>query len=386
MRHMLLYAYSIVALLLPIRAQAQDFHQAPVPVAQRILSFKLRSPLVHLSLAEYAPSENSVFAGATTFRMYTRPASSVFLKIRWDMDASDGVAFSGWYDDQDHPAVVTHAYAAPGKKTITFELKLYNTLGQEQFAAKTVEIFVVPFPTSSHADSRGNTLFYWEGADGVYDKPLLSLEGFDPENDDQPAGNYAKGFDLAEAARSEGYDMLFLNFADGGGDVVRNKDVFLGACTFAHDKLAGRESAVQVVGASMGGTVERYGLAWAEDQTRRGHVTEHHVNTFISFDAPQQGAHLNIYLQNLLRDRGTPAQQQELQSVAAKQLLYENTYGSLYDVFFSGLTALNSDGNEQTNGYPRKCRNYAVSNGNFAPDYPEKTAGVDPLATLTIYK
>ena len=113
---------------------------------------------------------------------------------------------------------------------------------------------------------------------------------------------------------------------------------------------------------------------------------EHYVNTFISYDAPQQGAHVNVNLQNLLRDKGSATQQHTLRSTAARQLLYENTYGSIHDDFFSGLTSLNNAPSEYTNGYPRRCRNFSLSNGTFAPDYPGKVAGVDPLARLTIYK
>ncbi len=386
MRHMLLFAWPIVAFLLPVRSAAQDFRQSSVPITQQAVAFKLKTPIVHLALAAYAPSVNAVFAGTTTFRMYTRPASNIFLKVRWDMDASDGIAWSDWYDDQNNPAVVNWTYATPGKKTVTFDLRMYNTLGQEQQSTKTVEIVVVPFPTAMYADSHGNSIVYWQGADGVYDKPVLSLEGFDPENENQQVSSYAQGFDLAEAARSQGYDILFLNFADGGADAALNKDVFLGACAFAHDKLAGREAAVQVVGVSMGGAVARYGLAWAEERTRNGYPTEHYVNTFISFDAPQQGAHVNGNLQNLLKSRGTPTQQHTLQSTAAKEFLYDDVYGSLHASFYTAMTALNNTGTEYTNGYPRKCRNFAVSNGTFAPDYPSKVAGVDPLATLSIYK
>jgi hypothetical protein len=327
-----------------------------------------------------------VFAGATTFWLHTQPLSGVFLHIRWDMDASDGIAFSDWYENQDHPAVVTHTYATLGKKTITVEMTMYNTYGQRQTTTKQVEIMVVPSPTASYTDGLGNSLSYWEGDDGAYDRPVLNVEGFDPENEDGHAENYAKGFALAEEARGAGYDVLYLNFANGGLDLSVNKDVFLRACRFAHEKLGTTEAAVQVVGVSMGGTVARYGLAWAEDQTFRGMVTEHYVNTFISFDAPQQGAHLNMNLQNFLRERGTDDQRSVLWSAAARQMLYENTFGSFHDNFYTMLSALNPASGGPAVGYPRLSGNFAVSNGTYASPYPDKVAGVDPLATLTIYK
>lgn len=369
------------------RSLSQDFTATPIPISQPDVLFALKTPIVHLQLNEYIPSARTVYAGSTTFKLNTHPRSDIFLKLRWDMDASDGISFSDWYTDQNNPAVVTHSYTAPGKHTITFEIKMYNILGQEQTATKTAELFVVPFPTSAYKDGQGNRLYYWEGSDGVYDKPVLYVEGYDPLNENIPSSNYAVAFDLAEIARTQGYDILLLDYADGGADIRENKDVFLGACTFAHDKLLGLEAPVQVIGVSMGGVVARFGLAWAEDNARHENEPRHHfVNTFISFDSPQQGAHVNNYFQDFIRDRGAGAQGYVLQTPAAKQMLYYDSFGSKYAEFYTEMQALNNMVSGYTNGYPRRSKNFSVSNGNFNADYPAKTAGVDPLAVLTIYK
>jgi hypothetical protein len=375
-----------LVLLLPVLAHGQDFSGQSSAVPQCIVSFRLSTPVVHLSMAKYAPSVSTVMAGAVTFRFYTQPQSNIFLRVRWDLDASDGVAYSDWYDDLDHPAVVTAAYAATGRKTVTVQLQMYNVLGQMQEDTKQVDIFVVPVPAGAYADTRGNELMYWPGADGVFDRPVLVVEGFDPENNESPLDKYAVGFALAESARTAGYDLLFLNFADGGASIAANKDVFLGACTFAHDKLQGRNASVQVVALSMGGIVARYGLAYAEDRTSNGMRTDHFVNTFISFDAPQQGAHINFFLQNFLRDRGSPKQQRILSSTAARELLFNNAYGSLHDQIYAQVNALTDVYGSPRGGYPSLCRSYGISNGTLRPVYTDKVAGVDLLAKLTIYK
>jgi hypothetical protein len=376
----------LTAMLYPARTPAQDFRSEAVPVTQQVITCKLRTPIAHLSVSPYVPSRTTTFVGPTTFWFYTRPLASIFLQLQWDMDASDGVTFSDWYTNIDNPAVVTQTYATPGFKTITVHIQMYNTAGQRQDETKTIEIFVAPAPTATYADTHGNVLYYWEGMDGAYDKPVLNVEGFDPTNETDPLGNYAQGYSLVEEARAEGFDLLFLNFADGGADLSVNKDVFLGACKFAHSKLGDKAGAVQVVGVSMGGAIARYGLAWAEEKTKRGSPVDHYVNTFISFDAPQQGAHLNYGLQALLRNEGTAAQQLTLQSAAAKQLLYQDVYGSLHDNLFTTMNNLNPHEDGSAHGYPEMCRNYAISNGNYTAVYPDKVPGVDPLATLTIYK
>ncbi|MFN0159382.1 MAG: FlgD immunoglobulin-like domain containing protein [Bacteroidota bacterium] len=313
------------------------------------------------------------------------------MNIRWDTDlnASNGISWSNWETDQSSGYFrdVSANFVAPGKYTVTFEVKLSNSLGQSYYRQKRYDLYVAPMPTAVYRDLNNNKLFYFVGADNVYNKPTFLVEGFDPDNANLPQVNYALGFDLIEQARSQGYDIFIMEWADGGADLASNKEVFLGACKFLHSKLGTTEAAIQVVGISMGGAVARYGLAVAEWPAAVGSAayTEHYVNTFISFDSPQQGAHLNMGFQEFVQENGNPNQQLVLQSAAAKQMLYENVYGSVSQQFYSTLASLNNNGPAgYTNGYPRRCKNFTVSNGNHNAVYPGLTTST-PLATLRIH-
>jgi hypothetical protein len=381
---------------------SQNFDAAPVPfVPTNVVAFKMNLPITHLDINNYVASTRGIYAGRlATFKFYNRDypwtAPNLFMRIRWDsdLDATNGVTWGNWFQDQneDAYATVTKTYSTPGRYTLTFEIELYTSDGAQAYRRqKQYDITVVPTPTSVYKDSHGNQLFYWVGSDNVLNKPVLAVEGFDPDNSNTAAINYGIGFDLAELARAQGYDLFIVDWADGGADMTLNKDVFLGACQFLHTQLGGIEAAIQVVGISMGGVVAREGLAYAEDNSlaHPGQYIEHYVNTFISFDAPQQGGHMNTKLQAVLRDNGNSTQQITLQSMAAKQLLYEDVYDqtqTIHSDFYRNLRSLHNA--EQpfgfTNGYPRRCLNFSISNGNRNADYPSLTTH-DDLATLYEY-
>ncbi len=392
----------ILSFLVPARSIAQTFDSHPVLFnPSNAIAFKMNLPITHLDINNYVPSTRGVYAGRTaTFKFYNRDypwtALNLFMRIRWDsdLDASNGVTWSDWFQDQTEDAFATVAktFSQSGIYTITFEIELYTSDGAQSYKRqKQYEIRVVPMPTAVYKDSQGNQLHYWAGNDGVLDKPILLVEGFDPDNRDTPAINYGLGYNLIEAARSQGYDVYIMEWADGGADMTANRYVLLGACQFVHRQLGSTEAAVQVVGVSMGGVVARDGLAFAEDNlfAHPGQYIEHYVNTFVSFDAPQQGAHINSKLQSLFKDNGTAQQQVTLQSPAAKQLLYEDVYDETYSIhsdFYRSLRSLHND--EQpigyTNGYPRRCVNFTVSNGNRSTDYPGLTTS-DELASVYEY-
>jgi len=124
-------------------------------------------------------------------------------------------------------------------------------------------------------------------------RPIIVIEGFDIDN--------AMGWDelyallnqenLLEDLRARGYDAVVLDFTDATDAIQRNAFVFtqlLGEVETAIDP----EQTVDVVGASMGGLVGRYGLAWLEKN-----AVPHRVRTFLSYDAPHLGANIPLGLQ-----------------------------------------------------------------------------------------
>lgn len=371
--------------LLTAPLASQEFSNTPVPLVHPTIDFRLNTPISHLDINEYASSHRATYTGTTNFRFFTRPRADIFLEVRWDLDASDGINFSAWYRSQDQPATIAHHYSTGGMKLLTFELRLTYSNGANHTRTKQYELFVAPAPTNIFGDQSGNKLFLWQSYDGVYDKPVVHVEGFDPLNDNIPALNYAVGRDLFELVRLYGYDILSLEFNNGGIAIEDNAPILLGATRFAHNLLSNREGAVQVVGVSMGGVIARYALAESEGRSENsGNHIEHYVNTFVSFDSPQIGAHINTNFQSLIQSHGNQQQQALLQSTAAKQMLFQNPYGQLNQDFYNRIRSLNNTPNGYTNGYPRRCANFSISNGNFNSNYPQHNTST-PLATLRIY-
>ncbi|HTK30639.1 MAG TPA: T9SS type A sorting domain-containing protein [Candidatus Saccharimonadaceae bacterium] len=192
--------------------------------------------------------------------------------------------------------------------------------------------------------------------------PLLVVEAFDPGNDIFPDTYYSATYDLVNTVLAPaGYEIFYLNFHDAGIDMRVNADVVLRALDAIHSLCPSND--IAVMGMSMGGVVTRYALAKREAQGG-----QHHVGLFVSFDSPQQAAHVNRGLQDNIRTAPVGgAVLDELrfraQATSAKQLLDYNTYdplGTERVSFFGELNALNG------NGYPHTPYNIGISNGTLA--------------------
>jgi len=198
--------------------------------------------------------------------------------------------------------------------------------------------------------------------------PVLVVEGFDIDNTMGWNELYAllDQQNLIEDLRARGYDAVVLDFADATDYIQRNAFVFTELLTQVENQIA-PDQTVAVVGASMGGLVARYGLAWLETQG-----VPHRVRTFLSYDAPQRGANIPLGLQywvDFFSGQSTAAAyfRDRLNTPAARQMLvYHFTNppppaGSAPapDPLRAGLEAdLAAVG-----GYPTHLRRVAFSNG-----------------------
>jgi hypothetical protein len=153
-------------------------------------------------------------------------------------------------------------------------------------------------------------------------RPIVVIEGFDIDN--------AMGWDelyallnqenLIEDLRSRGYDAVVLDFTDATDAIQRNAFVFTQLLSEVEGAIDPAQT-VDVVGASMGGLVGRYGLAWLET-----HGVPHRVRTFVSYDAPQRGANIPLGLQYWVdfyagQSTGAAYFRDRLNTTAARQML-----------------------------------------------------------------
>ncbi|MCZ8072459.1 MAG: esterase/lipase family protein [bacterium] len=145
------------------------------------------------------------------------------------------------------------------------------------------------------------------GNDGILDKPLILAEGFDPENsfnflsyrDNKDALSVAvdrafAGQTLAQALETAGYDLIFVNFGQGGDDIKRNAYLLENIIQWVNQQTAAVGSTQKnvVIGVSMGGLVARYAL---RDMELRN--ANHNTRLYASIDSPHQGANVPLGFQ-----------------------------------------------------------------------------------------
>jgi hypothetical protein len=211
----------------------------------------------------------------------------------------------------------------------------------------------------------GEAYVYLSDAHSVLTNPVVVVEGFDINNDMNwdELYQFLDQEDLIETLRAVGFDAVVLNFTESTDYLQRNAFVVV-------ELLQQVQAAIDpgmdfvLAGASMGGLVARYALAYMES-----HALSHRVRTFISFDAPHNGANIPLGVQYWLvffADRSTEAAYnlERLDTPAARQMLvYHHTdppgaTGESDPLRAEFLADLASVG-----GWPSQPRLVAVANG-----------------------
>ncbi len=254
----------------------------------------------------------------------------------------------------------------------------------------------------------GEYEIFIDNVDGVLDKPIIVLDGFDPGDSRDIAGLYNSlsfgGQNMADILRTEGFDIVILNAPlyttdgkdiDGGADYIqRNAMVMVALIDLLNSQKVGDEELV-VLGASMGGLIGRYGLAYMEQNSLPAET-----RLYISFDSPHGGANIPISLQYLVNylavqiddPDATAIVDEVLNSPAAKEMLYDHLSGHLLsgsdfeqdptlllpvgapnfrDAFQAELDAI---------GFPQQVRNVAMVNGS-AVGTTTGTVGMEVINT-----
>ncbi len=238
---------------------------------------------------------------------------------------------------------------------------------------------------------QGEYQVFLDNVDGVLDKPIIIIDGYDPGDSRDitalyNALDYGTG-NLADVIRDEGFDVVILNAPvyttngvtiDGGADYIqRNAMVLIELINQMNTQKVGSEELV-IIGPSMGGLIGRYALAYMEQNGMT-----HETRLYISFDSPHKGANVPItiqYLFNYLAEaqNNTTAQQaldSSLNSPAAKEMLVDHYLahllaGSAYEQDPALLLPMGAPGfrdvfqTELDNlGFPQQTRNIAMING-----------------------
>ncbi|MFZ4545071.1 MAG: T9SS type A sorting domain-containing protein, partial [Saprospiraceae bacterium] len=201
--------------------------------------------------------------------------------------------------------------------------------------------------------------------------------------------------------RSAGYDIIFLDFAEGATWIQKNAQVLKQLLQMVNEEKARNGSKYEniIVGPSMGGQVARIALAEME---RDGE--SHCTKMYVSFDSPHQGAHIPLGIQSMAWAAFDSELDCEtwpkLNKPAARQLLIYNLANEVSKGNISlektmietpintaslpilvkpsrettQAISMNADGGTIRNnymnylqqlGYPKQCNNLAITNGNI---------------------
>ena len=219
---------------------------------------------------------------------------------------------------------------------------------------------------------RGNA--YTLISDDIFDKPFVFVEGIDfglqpapQRNGDFGWAEFATGGgseypflyntpNLLDALVAEGYDVVLLDFEDGARDVLENAHLLKSLIRVINEIKVGDEEMI-VAGASMGGVISRIALREMELAGEN-----HCVRTWISLDAPHEGANIPLSIQHVLyflKDHFQEASwfyTNQLLRPASRQLLIQQVpqMGSLHEELYDYLEAI---------GYPQFARSIGVANG-----------------------
>ncbi len=319
----------------------------------------------------FAPLEARTYRGGDlVFRLDPRDV------IRDRADAAQGLEFDADDGLGYRPLVPGEAVRVRYRATGTVTLRLRaNGADGPRYASATLVVGALATPSPDDTlfatgqpfaggNATGSGYVYLAPGHTEPVNPVVVVEGFDLDNSLGWDELYAllDQQNLIEDLRGEGFDLVVLDFTDATDYVERNAFVLVDLLDQVRATLP-PGATIALVGASMGGLVGRYALAWMEAQ-----ALPHDVRTFISFDGPQQGADIPLGIQywfDFFADQSADAMalRDVLNSPAAREMLvyhYTTPAGStgepdpLRTAFDADLAGL---------GYPSQCRNVAVANG-----------------------
>ena len=164
-----------------------------------------------------------------------------------------------------------------------------------------------------------------------------------------------------DSLRRQGFDVYYIDFHNGA-EYMENNALLVEELIRQLNILKCSDEELVVIGCSMGGVIAKYALADMEHKQLK-----HCVRTYVSFDAPHQGANIPFGLQAFLEfyKGKLPVVKEHLKRkinrAATRQLLIQHIDAD----HLSGPHQDRKDWLALSNqlGYPKICRNIAITNG-----------------------
>ena len=387
---------------------------------EKIYDVTGRNPYDTKSLFAITPLKQQLQGNNFTFKL---PSNLIYTNVgltisQINIDFSNGQGYQNIALNQ----VKNISYTSGGEKIIKIKFQYTNGTFVESHS-KIIVDYINPTPnTQARFNGLGSDMFWvnqtvtgnsWNGSAATgsvtielapghtqITKPLIIIEGFDPENSFNYLSlinsigsgglnipiNTTTGLTLNQAIEDENYDLVFINFVNSTDYIQRNAYMVEEVIRQINQLKQGNEKNV-VLGMSMGGLVGRYALRHMETSGET-----HQTKLYISHDSPHQGANVPLAAQALVRHLvgeqislpvffslfnvnianlsdnvdGLTDGLALLQSPAAQQMLIYQLQGT-----GAGISVNNSSLNSsflseyRTMGYPQQdnIRNIAIANG-----------------------
>jgi hypothetical protein len=232
-----------------------------------------------------------------------------------------------WYDKpflNSRPTLTfaKHVKYNPNLETITIqsESPAFTFNGNTEVVTTTPKLMGEVFINTTNYDGEtvsGNYrakiyCFPGKGDNNLYNNPMVVPDAFDPGssrgvNELYNAVQYKYLLNINDygfSPRNSGYDVFFLDFVEGGGEIQKNAAITLKFIEWLQQRTT---SEIIVGGPSMGGIVSRLALLYSMPQNNTMNTDlAKKVTAYLSIDSPQQGASI------------APSMQQATQAVASQ--------------------------------------------------------------------
>ncbi len=255
-------------------------------------------------------------------------------------------------------------YNSIGTKKIKSAVK-FKKYGSVYYSNSEIEVksltiadpsYTLDLEINNPSSVKGKAYVYLSKHNNAIKNPIIVVEGFDiDENmDADELYDLLREQNLADELDQRGYDLIILNF-DYAKDYIQKNAYLLINLIDKINTMKQSDNELVIIGASMGGLVARYALAYMELL-----CIDHQTRLYISFDSPHRGANIPIGVQywfNFFARENAQAEElrNKLQSPAAKQMLIKHFKDhNVRENFVKSLENM---------GYPNYLRKIAISNG-----------------------
>lgn len=218
-------------------------------------------------------------------------------------------------------------------------------------------------------------LFSGHGDNDPWSNVVVVGDGYDPNNERKIDAvvsdpNYNLIFSVDQnntpyAPICNGYDMIFVDFEDGTGDMRTNSKAYLKILEEVNKRTS---NSIVAAGNSMGGMIARLALLYGEKEIHGKPCAQiDQVTKLVVIDTPLKGASaLPISLQSFVKDKREELYNSSINTAAAKQLFYEHlngghNYSEEFNKFQNFIHGMGD--------YPQNVKKYSLANANWKQPY-----------------